>query len=91
MVWFHGVSSFLLTYTGSKAYSLRGSQLKESIADKCVTNCENWIILFELWVIVVPSYVSCHKLEERWLFVRQFSTLYRMPEQTFFAQRDFCN
>lgn len=91
MVSFHGLSSFLLTCTGRKAQSLRGSQLKESIADKCATNCENWKILFELWVIVVPSYVSYHKLEERWLSARQCGTLYRMPEQTFFAYSDSSN
>jgi hypothetical protein len=92
-LWFcsMGISSFLLTCTDRKAYSLHGGYLKESIADKCVMNCEKWKILFGLWVIDVPSYVSYHKLEERWFSVRQFRTLYRMPEKTFFAYRDLSN
>lgn len=86
-LWFcsTGISSFLLTCTGRRAYSLRERWLKESIADKYVMNCENWKILFELWIIGIPSYVSYYKLEESWLSVRQFHTLYRMPEKTFFA------
>jgi len=45
--------------------------------------CENWKILFGLWVIDVPRYVSYRTSRVRWLSVQQFDTLYRLPEHTF--------
>jgi len=45
--------------------------------------CENWKILFGLWVIDAPRYVSYRTLQVRRLSAQQFDTLYRMPEHTF--------
>jgi hypothetical protein len=48
-----------------------------------------WIILLELYFIVVLRYASYHMLEVSWLSAEQFDTLYRMQEQTFLAYLHF--
>jgi hypothetical protein len=61
-VWFcsTGISSFLITCVGVKAYSVSWSWLEEftagSCVANCVANCEKLEVLFGFWLFNVARY-----------------------------------